>query len=547
MVKTEENNKAYHAKQTTRVTLTTNYYWKSQQYLYKSQQSKLSHHNQHMKFTIEVFGCQMNYADAARIKTILKSCWHQYTTNQEESDIIIFDTCSIKQKSEDKITGRLTKITSNQKIRITGCMVQHNLRHSKISKKLQNKTIHWLMKKWNFIGNIKTRKPTITWRNNSDIQNLNKEWDYIFVNHAFNPFFYNLQKTFHNLELVLRIDDIGFLPIILPQLWYPTNNNKVFNEYADIIPDFHSNQTTQQASKPKNNTNPSTAYIPISTGCNQFCSYCIVPYARWLEKNYPISQIVQEARLQIQNWAQEIYLIGQIVNKHPQFNQIIKEILQIPWLKRLRYTSPYPTFYNDELFTLHQNEPKLCPHIHIPVQSGSNSILKKMFRWYTVGEFKSFINKIHNLSRPISITTDIIVGFCSETEKDFQESLALVAYCHFDMIYIGIYSTRPGTYAATKYQDNIPYTTKHDRRNRLNNSLKQTSAQNNKKELNQKKLILIDQISTKNTNNYVLTGHTSRMKTVEIQTKNSRHKKWDFVEVEIISTQSLKLYWKEII
>jgi tRNA-2-methylthio-N6-dimethylallyladenosine synthase len=121
---------------------------------------------------------------------------------------------------------------------------------------------------------------------------------------------------------------------------------------------------------------------------------------------------------------------------------IIKEVLKLPGVERLRYTSPYPSYYNQELFNLHETEPKLCPHIHIPVQSGSNNILKKMFRGYSVETFKTFIDQIQSLKRDISITTDIIVGFPGETEEDFAETLALVKYAKFDVIYIGIYSPR---------------------------------------------------------------------------------------------------------
>ena len=136
-------------------------------------------------------------------------------------------------------------------------------------------------------------------------------------------------------------------------------------------------------------------------------------------------------------------MLGQIVNKHPEFVKIVKEILKLKGLKRLRYTSPYPTYYSKELLALHEKEEKLCPHIHMPLQSGSDSILKKMFRGYTVKQAKDRIDNIRKLKRDISITTDIIVGFPGETEADFKKTLSLVKYGKFDMIYIGIYSQRP--------------------------------------------------------------------------------------------------------
>jgi len=158
-------------------------------------------------------------------------------------------------------------------------------------------------------------------------------------------------------------------------------------------------------------------------------------------------------------------------------------MLKLKGLKRLRYTSPYPTFYSKELLALHEREEKLCPHIHIPLQSGSNVVLKRMFRGYTVEQAKTFIDNIRALKRKISITTDIIVGFPDETEEDFQQTLDLVNYGNFDMIYIGIYSSRPGTLAAKNYPDTISRSVKRDRRNRLNTLLKNISHKNNEKEI----------------------------------------------------------------
>ena len=231
------------------------------------------------------------------------------------------------------------------------------------------------------------------------------------------------------------------------------------------------------------NAHQSSAYIPISTGCNQFCAYCIVPFARGLERNFPLKHVLHETQLHLRNGAKEITLLGQIVNKHPDFLHILTEILKLDGLQRLRYTSPYPTYYTPEILKLHEKEPKLCPHIHIPFQSGSSTVLKKMFRGYTAEECYTFIDQIRKLKRDISITTDMIIGFPGETDEDFAESLKLVEYGKFDMVYMGIYSPRPGTFAAKKYPDDIPYAVKHARREQMNELLKQISKTNNKKEI----------------------------------------------------------------
>lgn len=468
----------------------------------------------------------MNYADSARITAVLTNCWFSYTENSTEADIIIFDTCSIKQKSEDKITGKLKTIRPDQKVRITGCMIQHNLRNSKLQ------VTSWKLKVGNFMGVIESKQPKILWFtaqeiNKPEICDLKPE-TFIPINNAFNPVFYSLTQKRKNIELMRRIDDTGFLPLMLKKLWYKISyDQELINEYEKIIPE---NIGTSM------NDHKKTAYIPISTWCNQFCAYCIVPYARGLEKYFPIEQIVNEAKIHLKNGAEEIVLLGQIVNKHPDFVTIIKKILKLKWLKRLRYTSPYPTYYSKELLALHETEEKLCPHIHMPLQSGSNSILKKMFRGYTVEQAKECIDTIRKLKRNISITTDIIVGFCDETEEDFQKTLDLITYGNFDMIYIGIYSSRPGTLAAKNYPDNISRTVKRERRNRVNELLKDISRINNEKEIGNSKEVLINKI-----NKWIIEWYTDNMKQILVEWKTSA-KVGEFIRVKIIKIIPFKLY-----
>ena len=409
-------------------------------------------------------------------------------------------------------------------------MIQHNLRQWKFKAKNLKFNI------WNFLWSIQTKSPKILWFLSEEINHLKsseKSSKIVPVNNAFNPIFHSLTQKQKNIELMRRIDDTGFLPLILTKLWYDIHYDKeIINEYNKIIP---KNINTSM------NTHKKTAYIPISTWCNQFCSYCIVPYARGHEKHFPIKQIIQEAKIHLKNWTKEIVLLWQIVNKHPEFTKILKEILQLPWLKRLRYTSPYPTYYTKELLALHEKEEKLCPHIHMPLQSGSNNVLKKMLRGYTREEAKTFIDTIKNLKRNISITTDIIVGFPDETEEDFQQTLELIKYGNFDMIYIGIYSPRPGTFAEKTYPDTISATIKHDRRNRLNELLKKQSEKNNKKEIGKTKTILINKIST-----WITEWYTDNMKQVIIEHEawslKLEAKVWDFVKIKIVKAIPFKLY-----
>lgn len=474
----------------------------------------------------------MNYSDSARIQAVLKNCGWTPVKTIAEADIVIFDTCSVRQKSEDKVTGKLKEIPRDKKIWITWCMIQHGMRNQKLNPQSQ---LPDRLKVGNFGGNIKALDPLILWLTSEEINQevQHTESEIIGINHAFNPLYYNLIQKWPNIELFFRIDDTGFLPLILQKIGYQNiqYDQEIINEYNSIIPEGVNSSM---------NAHEKTAYIPIATGCNQFCAYCIVPYARGLEKRRDLEEIVAEAKKHLANGVKEIVLLGQIVNKHPKFIDILEAVLDLEGLEWLRYTSPFPSFYSEKLLQLHEKHPKLCPHIHIPLQSGSAAILKKMFRGYDAAACYQFIDNIRALQRPISITTDIILGFPGETEADFEETLKLAEYGAFDMIYMGIYSNRPGTYADKNYPDDIPYQTKHQRWSKLNKLLHRISTANNLKEVWNHKTVLINEISTEGE----LFGYSEDMKQVIIATGNAnpKYQVWDFVPVKIIEGKVFKLY-----
>lgn len=446
------------------------------------------------------------------------NCGFEYSENIDRADIVIFDTCSVRQKAEDKITGSLKDIPADKKIWITGCMIQHGMKNDGKGN----------LKRGNF-GGVSNLK-------NEAFHELDcfasSQWQTLRINEAFNPMWSNLKKTYDNLELMFRIDDTGFLPLILKEIWYKIEkyDSEMVNEYEKIIPTGNTSM----------NEHTSSAFVPISAGCNQFCAYCIVPFARGLERNFEVEQILNEVKMHLQNGAKEISLLWQIVNKHPNFVEILKEILKLEGLEWLRYTSPYPTFYNADLLKLHETEPKLCSHIHIPFQSGSESILKKMFRWYWKDECYEFIDKIRNLNRDISITTDMIIWFPWESEEDFEESMKLVEYGRFDMIYMGIYSTRPWTFAHKQFKDDIPYKVKHQRRSRMNELLKKISRENNKKEIWLTRAMMVNKIDE----DWIIYGYSDNMKqikTLDIWLKTLDCGLGDIIEVKIVGWGEFKL------
>ena len=473
----------------------------------------------------------MNYADSARIKSVLENLGFEYTKDIDSADIIIFDTCSVRQKSEDKIFGKLKQISPDKKVWLTGCMVQHDLLGlSKIDSQLIK-----AYKRGNFAPVAKDMYPLIVWINPQ--QEKEDFWsnprDVVYINASFQPLWDKLKAKFSNVELLFRIDDLPYLPLMLQKLWYNvTYSPEVVDEYTSLLPG-DSNQLLD--------VRLPVAYIPIQTGCSQFCAYCIVPFSRWLEKNRAVEDVVREAKHYLDQWYKEIMLLGQIVNKHPDFVKIIREILKLQGLKWLRYTSPYPTFYSEELLKLHEQEQKLVPHIHAPVQSWSTKVLKKMFRWYSAEQYREFVDKIRALKRDISITTDIIVGFTDETEEDFLQTLELTKYARFDMIYIGIYSVRPGTIAARKYQDNVPEEEKKRRWQVLNDLLQNISFQNNQKEVGKIYDVLVKTVWDSNA-----VGYNEQMKTIIFPLAQNSIKVGDFVKVRITKPDALKL-WGEIV
>jgi tRNA-2-methylthio-N6-dimethylallyladenosine synthase len=347
-----------------------------------------------------------------------------------------------------------------------------------------------------------------------------------------------MHTAFPNVELFFRINDTGFLPIMMRALGYEVSGDvELINEYTSIVPS-DANMLMKNATK--------TAYIPISTGCSQFCAYCIVPYSRGLEKHRPFDDIMTEVHAHLANGAEEIVLLGQIVNKHPEFANILRAVSDLPQVVRLRYTSPYPTYFSDEIFALHNERVNICPHIHIPLQSGSSKVLKKMFRGYNKEQFQECITKIRALTRPISLTSDIIVGFTDENEEDFLESLELAEQSRFDMVYIGIYSPRPGTYGAKNYEDNVPMSVKKERWTRLNDILIATSAKNNEEEIGTIRTMIVNQIQDR-----AIIGYTENMKNVVIERISEVGMEFlpsadlqtgQFLKVKIVRTEAFKLF-----
>jgi tRNA-2-methylthio-N6-dimethylallyladenosine synthase len=400
-----------------------------------------------MKYHIQTFGCQMNYSDTERVSAVLEKAGYEKAETLEEIDLFIFNTCSIKQKGEDKVYGMVKNIASYKKsnprllIGVTGCMV----------KKSSSR-------------NSEKKDPLLHTRN--------------------------------KIDFVFRITDTHKLPEILaeaePNLELPELSQQP--EEGSLL-DYLKVQPTYQS--------PFQAFVPIQIGCDKYCTYCIVPYSRGREQSRPFREIIDECTKLVENGCKEITLVGQTVNSyglssidrtrpadlftngqnstmHP-FSQLLTELDQLhsKGLSRLRYTSPHPKDLNDDLIQAHATLKTLCNYLHLPIQSGDNQVLSKMNRKYTVQEYRDRFHKLRAAVPDMVITTDIIVGFCGETEEQFQNTLSLFEELRWDQAFISRYSERSGTVASKGFPDDITAEQKALRWHSLNNLLKKISREKN--------------------------------------------------------------------
>ncbi len=339
---------------------------------------------------IATFGCQMNEYDSQQMAQIL-SRDYQLATRPEDADVIIVNTCSIREKAENKVyslVGRFRRLKEEKPdliIGIGGCVAQQ-----------QGKSLF-------------QKAP--------------------YVDIVFGP-----QGVAH-LPNLLREAKKGRKPVCF------TSQDRDYN-----IPFVNA---------PLPEKNPTRAFVTIMQGCNNFCTYCVVPYVRGREVSRPAEDILSEIRMVIQQGVKEITLLGQNVNSYgkgtsslPSFAELLKACSRVPGLERLRFTTSHPKDLTRDVMKCFRDLPNLCEHLHLPVQSGSTSVLKHMNRRYTRDDYLRLIDELRMLCPEITLTTDLIVGFPGETEKDFQQTISLLERVQFDQIFAFKYSPRPFTRAA---------------------------------------------------------------------------------------------------
>ncbi len=412
------------------------------------------------KMFIKTYGCQMNVYDSDKIQDLLTAQDYINTNDIKEADLIILNTCYIREKAAEKIYSELGRIKSIRKkesiVIIAGCVAQ-----------AEKETIF-------------KRAPIV------DI--------------VVGPQFYHLipKLIINILNGDKNLIKSGFI-----------NENK-FNYFLN-------------PSSIKTVSN----FIPIQEGCNKFCTYCVVPYTRGAEYSRPIEQIYQEITQIVKLGSKEIVLLGQNVNAYHgkdingetyDLSKLISYIAKIDQVKRIRYTTSHPKDMSDALIHLHKEEPKLMPFLHLPVQSGSNKILKFMNRKYTREQYFAIIEKLKNTCPNIAFSSDFIVGFPDETEKDFEDTLNLVKEIKFAQHFSFKYSPRPNTPAALMQQ--IPDEIKTERLHRLQAELMSQQLQFNKSCIGKTFPVLLE-YSSKDSNQIV--GKTPYSQLVRISDNSQNY------------------------
>ena len=389
----------------------------------------------HRKIWIKTYGCQMNMRDSETLKALLSEAGHVIVDSEAEAEIALLNTCSIRDLAESKAIGKAGRLLKNKR---------KNARY-----------------RVGILGCMASRQKD------------------------------QLLKVLPNLDWIIPPQKLSEVPEIIRETLEQDSHECTIV----AIPEASEFQCYEQ----KLPTSP-CRFVPIQQGCNMRCSYCIVPTTRGEQQNRPLVSILKEIRQAVADGVKEITLLGQIVNTYfdktsgTQFTGLLHAINDIDGVERIRFMSPHPAFFNENLIKCYAELSKLCPSIHLPIQSGSNRILKEMRRHYTREKILQIVGNLRKIQPRIAISTDIIVGYPGETEADFQQTYDLFERIGFDMAYIFKYSPRPTTSAAEqqKTELGISEAVKEERNQRLLELLTHYSTCYNYQFLHKTQQILIE-------------------------------------------------------
>lgn len=407
-----------------------------------------------MKYYITTMGCQLNENDSEKLAGIVEGMGFEKTEKLEEADLVIYNTCCVRENAEERLFGKLGELKKQKEekgtiIAIGGCMMQEPAMLEKI-KKSYNYT------------------------------------DIVFGTHTLHKFEEDLKKVLENGKKVRDVIDID----------------------GEVIEDL-----------PIKRNDNFKASVTIMYGCNNFCSYCIVPYVRGRERSREPEKILEEVEMLAKEGYKEITLLGQNVNSYNgrenyKFANLLNDVCKIDGIERVRFISPHPKDFTDDVIEAIANNPKIARVLHLPLQSGSSAVLKKMNRKYTKEQYLELVDKIKTRIPDVVLSTDIIVGFPGETEEDFEDTLDVVRKVNYEQVFMFIYSRREGT-VADKMENQIPEEIKHKRFDRLKELFDSRVSENNQKYIGTTQKILVDGYSKNDKE--TLTGRTDTNKVVNFK------------------------------
>ena len=430
------------------------------------------------KYYLRTYGCQANERDSETIAGILEALNFTRVDNEEEADVLFFNTCAIRKNAEDKVLGEigmLKKLKRNNPdliFALCGCMAQEEMI-------------------------VKT-----------------------------------ILEKYPQVDLIFGTHNIHRLPWLLYNAMMAKEKTvEVYSKEVEVV----ENLPVSRFGKHK-------AWVNIMYGCDKFCTYCIVPYTRGKQRSRLMEDILKEVRQLKEDGYKEVCLLGQNVNAYGKdlgiedgFAKLLEEVAKTN-IDRIRFSTSHPRDFSENMVYVMKKYPNIMPSLHLPVQSGNNEVLRRMGRVYTVEHYKHLVDLLKKEIPTITFSTDIIVGFPNETHEQFLDTLSLVDYCQYDLAYTFIYSPRENTPAA-KMEDNISEKEKSDRLQMLNEKITYYSNLNNQKYLHKTLKVLVDGYSKKNKNVY--SGYSEENKLVNFTGDNINV--GDIVDVYITEVKSYSL------
>ncbi|MBN1947524.1 MAG: tRNA (N6-isopentenyl adenosine(37)-C2)-methylthiotransferase MiaB [Bradymonadales bacterium] len=417
---------------------------------------------------IETYGCQMNLADSLLMAGILNAAGYRRVDAPHQADVILLNTCAVRQHAENRVLSRLDQLKPLKRS------------HPKLVLAVCGCMAQHLKER------LLARAPWI--------------------------------------DLLVGPDGYRHLPALIdqaiagaPVLQLGRDRHETYDQTAPLLADGCS------------------GWLPVQRGCNRFCTFCVVPYVRGRERSSSPRQVLKEARALAEQGAREITLLGQTVNSYAyqgvSLADLLEALSQIETVWRLRFTSPYPLDFTDRLIETIATNPKVMPHLHLPLQSGSDPVLVRMNRGYRVDQYLGLVERLRQAVPRLALSTDLIVGFPGETDQDFQRTLDLVAQLRFDSAFMFAYSHRPGTVASRRLPDDVPLPVKKDRLQRLIDLQEAISRKVNQAYLDKRVRVLVSGRSRRDPSHWV--GKTETFKTTVFSDPQETPRIGDLVTIQV--------------